>query len=129
MLSAKITSGRSFSLIDDSQLFAHSSVVVLTGRSGMLDPYYLLGIVNSKVFTRYVSLTMPKTNVGRYSLRLSRLRRFPIPDPTSGTVQEASQAISSHVRDLVQQSLRRPPSRELLTSIDRQVVDLYGVDP
>jgi len=129
LLSAKITSGRSFSLVDDSQLLAHSSVVVLTSRSGMLDSYCLLGIVNSKVFTRYVSLTMPKTNVGRYSLRLSRLRWFPVPDPTSGTVQEPSQAISSLVRDLLQQPLRRPPSRGLLTSIDRQVAGLYGVDP
>lgn len=129
LLSAKITSGRSFSLIDDLQLLAHSSVVVLTCRSGILDPYYLLGIVNSKVFTHYMSLTMPKTNVGRYSLRLSRLRWFPVPDPTSASVREATQAISSLVRELVQQSLRQSPSQELLTSINRQVTDLYGVNP
>ncbi|MFC1596330.1 Eco57I restriction-modification methylase domain-containing protein [Planctomycetota bacterium] len=128
LLSAKIASGRSFSLIDDSQLLTHSSVVVLTGRNDMLDPYYLLGIVNSKVFTRYVSLTMPKTNVGRYSLRLSRLRWFPVPDPMSETVQAPSRAISSLVRDLVQQSFQHLTSRDLLTSIDRQVADLYGVD-
>jgi len=129
LLSAKITSGRSFSLIDDSQLLAHNSVVVLTCRNGILDPYYLLGIVNSKVFTRYVSLTMPKTNVGRYSLRLSRLRWFPVPDPTSASVREAAQAMSSLVRGLVQQSLRQSPSQELLTVIDHQVTNLYGVDP
>jgi adenine-specific DNA-methyltransferase len=129
LLSAKITSGNSFSLIDNPQLLAHNSVVVLTDRSGAIDPYYLLGIVNSKVFTRYVSLTMPKTNVGRYSLRLSRLRRFPVPDPTSENTRQASQAISSLVRDLVQQSSRHPPSQDLLTAVDCQVADLYGVDP
>ena len=129
LLRAKTTSGRSFSLIDDPQLLAHSSVVMLTGRSGILDPHYLLGILNSEVFARYVSLTMPKRNLGWYSLRLSRLRWFPVPDPTSESVQDASQAISSLVRDLLQQSLRHPPSRKQLTSIDRQVADLYGVDP
>ena len=56
-MSAKITSGNSFSIIDDMQLLAHCSVVVLADHAGKVDPYYLLGIVNSKVFTRYVSLT------------------------------------------------------------------------
>ncbi len=129
LLSAKITSGNSFSLIDNSQLLAHNSVVVLTDRRGTLDLYYLLGIVNSKIFTRYVSLTMPKINVGRYSLQLSRLRRFPVPDPENKKTRKTSQAISSLVHDIVQQSLRRPPSQELFTAIDRQVADLYGVDP
>ena len=129
LLSAKVTSGNGFSLIDDSQLLAHSSVVVFRSRTESLDPYYLLGIVNSKVFARYVSLTMPKINVGRYSLRLSRLRRFPVPYPMSENTRQTSQAISSLVHDLVQQSIRRPPSQELLTAIDRQVADLYGVDP
>ncbi len=129
LLSAKITSGNSFSLIDNSQLLAHNSVVVLTDRRGTLDPYYLLGIVNSKIFTRYVSLTMPKINVGRYSLQLSRLRRFPVPDPASENTRHTSQAISSLVQNLMHQSLRRPPLQELLTAIDRQVADLYGVDP
>jgi len=129
LLSAKITSGSSFSLIDNSQLLAHSSVVVLSARPGTLDTHYLLGIVNSRVFTRYVSLSMPKTNVDRYSLRLSRLRRFPIPDPATESTRRASQEISSLVREIVQQSLHRPPLKELLTTIDRRVADLYGVDP
>jgi hypothetical protein len=129
LMSAKITSGNSFSIIDDSQLLAHCSVVVLTDHTGKLDPYYLLGIVNSRVFTRYVSLTMPKTNVGRYSLRLSRLRRFPVPDPACESTRQSSQAISSLVHNLVQQSMQCPPAQELMKAIDRQVADLYGVDP
>jgi len=129
LMSAKITSGNSFSIIDDLQLLAHCSVVVLTDHAGKVDPYYLLGIVNSEVFTRYVSLTMPKTNVDRYSLRLSRLRRFPVPDPACESKWQSSQAISSLVQDLVQQSMDRPPSPELMKAIDRRVADLYGVDP
>ena len=129
LMSAKITSGNSFSIIDDLQLLAHCSVIVLKDHAGKADPYYLLGIVNSKVFTRYVSLTMPKTNVSRYSLRLSRLRQFPIPDPACESTRQSSQAISSLVQDLVQQSMRRPPSQKLMTDIDRRVADLYGVDP
>ncbi len=129
LMSAKITSGNSFSIINDLQLLAHSSVVVLTDHTGTLDPYYLLGIVNSKIFTRYISLTMPKINVGRYSLQLSRLRRFPVPDPANENTRHTSQAISSLVHDLVQQSLRLPPSQELLIAVDRKVANLYGVDP
>jgi len=114
LMSAKITSGNSFSIIDDLQLLAHCSVVVLTDHARKVDPYYLLGIVNSKVFTRYVSLTMPKTNVGRYSLRLSRLRQFTVPDPACEGPRQPSQAISSLVRDIVQHSMDRPPSPELM---------------
>ena len=128
LLSAKITSGGKFSLIDASQTLPHNSVISLAGHSGMLNPYYLLGIVNSKIFMRYVSLTMPKINLGRHSLRLSRLRCFPVPDPTSENVRQASQAISSLVRDLVQQSRRNAPSQKLLAAIDRQVADLYQTD-
>ena len=128
-MSAKITSGNSFSIIDDLQLLAHCSVVVLADHAGKVDPYYLLGIVNSKVFTRYVSLTMPKTNVGRYSLRLSRLRRFPVPDPGCESTRQASQAISSLVRNIVQQSIHGPPSQGLMEAIDCRVADLYRVDP
>ena len=128
-MSAKITSGNSFSIIDGFQLLAHSSVVVLTDHTGTLDPYYLLGIVNSRVFTRYVSLSMPKINVGRYSLRLFRLRRFPVPDPTCESTRQSSQAISSLVHDLVQRSLRHSPPQELMEAINRRIADLYGVDP
>lgn len=128
LLSAKITSGGKFSLIDDPQTLPHNSVISLADHSGMLDPYYLLGIVNSRIFMRYVSLTMPKINLGRHSLRLSRLRCFPVPDPISENVRQASQTISSLARDLLRQSRRSVPSQKLLAAIDRQVADLYQTD-
>ena len=56
LMSARITAGSGFALICDPKLLAHNSVVVLTPLDDGVDLHYLLGVLNSKVFSRYVSL-------------------------------------------------------------------------
>jgi len=124
LMSARITSGASFALIRDPKLLAHNSVVVLTPRNDSVDLCYLLGVLNSRVFARYISLTMPRISAGRFSLRLSALRRFPVPMVRTGFNEATCRRIAS----LVCQWLGIPAGRvrsDLHNSIDAEVTGLY----
>lgn len=124
LMSARITSGGGFALIRDPKLLAHNSVVVLTPAHDEVDLYYLLGVLNSKVFSRYISLTMPRINAGRFSLRLSALRRFPVPITATDSDETPCRRIASLVREWLGISAR-PVRSELHNAIDAEVARLY----
>jgi len=116
----------SFTLVDDPAVLAHNSVIALTPRVGIVDICYLLGILNSRIFGRYVSLVMPPINAGRHSIRLSKLRRFPVPDPQLEGNREACMHIASLVRDLTRVPMGRPLPPDIMTTIENEVAHLYG---
>jgi hypothetical protein len=126
LMSPKITCGNRFRLIGDSMLVAHESVVVITPKKDLIDPYYLLGILSSKVFARYVSLTMPKINVGRFSLRLLPLRKFPLPKLTLGDNAEVSGRIAPMVQEWFDQSADQAQVPILPHSIEAEIDRLYN---
>jgi hypothetical protein len=112
----------------DPYLLPHSSVVILTPRTELPDMHCLLGILNSRVFARYISITMPKISAGRYSLHLSRLRWFPVPDLACERDRETCRRISTLVQKRVTMSERQAPPKELVAGIEDQVACLYGFD-
>ena len=126
LFSARIVSTGSFTLVDDPAVLAHNSVIALTPRVGIVDICYLLGILNSRIFGRYVSLVMPPINAGRHSIRLSKLRRFPVPDPQLEGNREACMHIASLVRDLTRVPMGRPLPPDIMTTIENEVAHLYG---
>ena len=101
LMSSTITSGRGFVLIDDPKLLAHNSVVVLAPVDDRVDLYFLFGVLNSNVFSRYIALTMPRISAGRFSLRLSALRRFPVPARPTGSSDGACRQIALLARKLL----------------------------
>jgi len=123
---AKINSGGGFRLVNDPMLVAHCSVAVLTPRDDTMDLYFLLGVLNSKVFARYVSLTMPRISAGRFSLRLSPLRQFSVPNSKSG----ANETACRHIASLVGEWLRLPTTHlgqsDVTDIIEEEVARLYG---
>jgi hypothetical protein len=127
LMSAKITSGNGFKLINDPKLVAHCSVVVLTPHDNMVDLHYLLGILNSNVFARYVSLTMPRINAGRFSLRLSSLRRFPVPTVAAGADETTCSRIASLVSEWLQGPTECFGRSDLPDIVEADVARLYGV--
>jgi hypothetical protein len=83
LVSSKISSPAGFTLIDNPASVCHNSVVVIVPDASKMDAHCLLGILNSGVFWRFVCLTTPYMGCGRQVLRLSDVRRFPIPRPTT----------------------------------------------
>jgi SAM-dependent methyltransferase len=124
LMSSTITSGKSFILVHDPKLLAHNSVVVLAPRDDDVDLYFLLAVLNSKVFSRYIALTMPRISAGRFSLRLSAMRRFPVPGglacPSDGTGRQ----IASLARKLLGVPAGRVGS-DLRDTIEAEVARLY----
>jgi hypothetical protein len=112
--------------MSDPLLVAHDSVVVITPVKNRIDPYFLLGVLNSKIFARYVALTMPKINVGRFSLRLLPLRRFPLPILESGDNAAAYGRIATMVREWHAQSADCLQGRILPDPIEAEIDRLYN---
>ncbi len=83
LVSSKISSPVGFALIDDPMATFHNSIVVIVPDTFKIDPHSLLGILNSNVFWRFIRLTTPYMGCGRQVLRLSDVRRFPIPSPVT----------------------------------------------
>lgn len=125
LMVSRITSGNGFRLIVDSELLAHNSVAVLTQVNDSVDCHYLLGLLNSTIFARYIALTMPRISTGRFSLRLQPLRRFPILLPQDGKHEVAIHRISILVRRCLGNSLSCPSGSRLPASIDAEVRRLY----
>jgi hypothetical protein len=120
-----ITSGRGFVFINDPKLLAHNSVVVLAPLDDHIDLYFLLGVLNSKVFSRYIALTVPRISAGRFSLRLSAMRRFPVPAAPTDSSEGAGRQIASLARELLGVPAGRVRS-DLRDTIDAEVAQLYN---
>ncbi len=86
-----------------------------------IDPHYLLGILNSSVFWRFVRLTTPYMGCGRQVLRLSDVRRFPIPWPMT----EERQHLCEKIGDLARQAMQASDVRVVQERIDALVNRLF----
>jgi len=102
LVSSKISSPAGFTLIDNPAAVCHNGVVVIVPDSSKIDPHCLLGILNSSVFWRFIRLTTPYMGCGRQVLRLSDVRRFPIPWPMT----EEQRRLCEMIGDLARQALR-----------------------
>jgi hypothetical protein len=102
LVSSKISSPAGFALIYNPAAVCHNSVVVIVPDASKIDPHCLLGILNSSVFWRFIRLTTPYMGCGRQVLRLSDVRRFPIPRP----MVEEQRHLFEMIGDLARQAMR-----------------------
>jgi hypothetical protein len=91
-----------FTLVDNPAAICHNSVVVIVPDASKIDPHCLLGILNSSVFWRFIRLTTPYMGCGRQVLRLSDVRRFPIPRPAT----EEQRNLFDMIGDLARKAMR-----------------------
>jgi hypothetical protein len=98
LVSSKISSPVGFTLIDNPTAVCHNSVVVIAPDASKIDPHCLLGILNSSVFWRFIRLTTPYMGCGRQVLRLSDVRRFPIPWPMTEELRRVCKMIGDLAR-------------------------------
>ena len=119
-----ITSGGDMTIHSDPTVLCHSGVLVMTPNSLIIDPYYLLGVCSSKVFWAFVRHRMPTMGVGRHSIRLERLRQFPLVEPGTHN-QSLVETIATEARRLVIDPCSTAEGSAIKTGIDRMVREVY----
>lgn len=124
LVSSKISAHRGFSLIDDSTIVCHNSVVVIVPDASKIEPFPLLGMLNSQAFWRFLRLTTPYMGAGRQVLRLADIRRFPIPWPMT----EDQRRLCSLIGDLVQKAMSTRDVDAVQDRIDGFVNEFFGLE-
>jgi adenine-specific DNA-methyltransferase len=120
-----ICSGGDFTMDQEGLYLGHSGTLLLVPDRRQVDPFYLLGVLNSRVFWFFVRQTMPTMGHGRHVLRRSRLRRFPL--LVSDSSRDARQQVSDAVQGLLAAGQANRP--RMLAEVERLVAGLYGIDP
>lgn len=119
-----ITSGGDMTIHENSDVLCHSGVLVMVPNYLLIDPYYLLGVCNSRVFWAFVEHRMPTMGPGRRSLRLERLRAFPLVVADTEN-QSLVQEIAGAARRLAAATLTTSERAPVKAGIDRMVRELY----
>ncbi len=112
---------------DADGVLCHNSVIVIGFPSKAIDPYYLLGVLNSSPMQEYLRHRAIPMGEGQYALRLETLRRAPLPIAGEQVDAKICAAVAQCAAALVDDNTvpsRRPA---LLSRIDRQVMRLYGL--
>ncbi|MFN4260900.1 MAG: Eco57I restriction-modification methylase domain-containing protein [Gemmataceae bacterium] len=122
-----ICSGGDFTMDQEGRYLGHAGTLMLAADQQRVDLFYLLGVLNTQVFWFFVRQTMPTMGHGRHVLRRSTLRRFPlvVSDPS----RELRQQIADAARGLLADGVTKAAQSRLLEQIERQVAELYGIDP
>ena len=90
-----------------------------------VNPYFLLGLLNSSVFWRYAQFRTPTMGLGRHVYRLSALRDFPVP-VIAGANTDIAEKIA-HVAAEIATATCRSEAESRRQQIDQLVQTLYGV--
>jgi hypothetical protein len=122
-----ICSGGDFTMDCEGRYSGHAGTLALVTDQRQVDPFYLLGVLNSRVFWFFVRHTMPTMGEGRHVLRRSTLRRFPL--VVSGSSEDGRQQIANAVRGLLGIGEPAPVRPQVLADIERLVAQLYGIEP
>jgi hypothetical protein len=101
----------------------HAGVLILSRFPGDVDPFYLLGVVNSPVFWSFVQGTMPTMGNGRHVLRRGPLWQFSVVLPKTSIQTK----IAGFVRQLLEVTVENERKR-LKRAIDEAVMKV-GVKP
>ena len=124
ILIGMITSGSDASLDSSGGDCPHAGVLVLSDFPTEIDPFYLLGVINSPVFWTFVQNTMPTMGNGCHVLRRGPLAHFSVVLPSS-SIQAA---IVGRVRQLMETAAANERTR-LKLAIDTAVMETYGINP
>jgi len=101
---------------------AHSTLLEIVPHPPV-DPWFLLAILNSNVFWRYIQMTMPTMGHGRHILRLQRVKEFPLPPRALWTGADAQ-----HAAELAQLSCENSANAEQRQRrINAAIEKVYGI--
>jgi hypothetical protein len=126
LLAGKIGFGNNFTIDVQGCFLCHSTVVIVRPDPKVLSPYYLLGVLNSKVLSLFCQHRMPTIGPGRHICRVLGLKKFPIVLP-EGPVQPTCEEIAALARGLCEGSLEGRARRDARSRIDLLAKTLYGI--
>ena len=129
LLMGLICSGGDFTVDVEGNMLAHSTVLLLAPDPRRVDPFYLLGVLNSRAFWFFVRQTMPTMGEGRHVLRRTTLRRFPLAVPGEGRAIDLQRPVAEAVRGILERGKAVTNSPNGLEEIERLVAEIYGVEP
>jgi adenine-specific DNA-methyltransferase len=122
-----VCSGGDFTIDQEGLYLGHAGTLLLAADPRQVDPCYLLGVLNSRVFWFFVRQTMPTMGHGRHVLRRSALRHFPL--VVSNLSRGGQQQVAEAVRGLLAEGLAQADRLQRLTEVEQLVAELYGIEP
>jgi hypothetical protein len=124
IISSAIGRPASFTLDNDGVL-CHNSVITIGFNSKDIDPYYLLGVLNSLPLRAYVQHQALPMGEGQCALRLDALRRIPVLVPGKQAEPDLCASVAQCAAKLAHDSAPASRRPTLLRRIDRLVMRLY----
>jgi len=124
-----VSSGGGFVLDQHQHLFCNNSVILICPDENVINSYFLLAVLNSKVFWTWTQHRMPTLGSGWHSYRVSILRKFPIPIRLHlhGQDSQLSEEVANLAAKLLNEKLNGTDRANVLSSIDDKVCKLYGI--
>jgi len=124
-----VNCGGGFALDHHQHLFCNNSVILISPDENIINPYFLLAVLNSKVFWTWTQQRMPTLGSGWHSYRVSVLRKFPIPTRPHlhGPNNPLFEEIANFAAKLLNEGLNETDRASILSSIDSMVSELYGI--
>lgn len=109
-------------LSNNNSIIAHNSVMQIIPNQE-LEPYLLLGVLNSSIFSQYNKLLLPTMGFERRVFRLGTIRDFPCP-PQERWQTDTAHSISKLANNLLSESDEQI-SNEQWDKLDLLVKDFY----
>jgi hypothetical protein len=92
-----------------------------------LNVYFLLAVLNSKVFRMWSQRRMPTLGSGWYCYRVSVLRGFPVPVPQNEQDKRLFDEVANLTVMLLNENVRGTDRANAISLIDNKICKLYGV--
>lgn len=118
ILVREITNPRILATITDEEYYNTPSIINCI--EFRVNPYYLLGLINSKLFSFYHNTTSPKANKGLFpKILVSDIKKLPI---------KYDEAFEEEITNCVKQQLTEF-SNQVDSTLDKLVYQLYDLTP
>jgi len=125
IVASVINSGGGFTMDQHQHLFCNNSVILIYPDENAVNSYFLLAVLNSKVFWRWTQHQMPTLGSDWHSYRVSILRKFPIPTPLHGQGNPLFEEVANLATKLLNEKLNETDRANILSSINCMVSELY----
>jgi hypothetical protein len=122
-----VNSGGGFAMDWRQHLFCNNSVLLICQKERIVNYYFLLAVLNSKVFRTWTQHRMPTLGLGWYCYRVSVLRRFPIPIQRNKQNNLLFDKVANLASMLLNVTHNETERANILSLIDSKICKLYGI--
>ncbi len=127
ILGSVINSGGGFTLDENQDFLCSNSVVLVYPNKNIVNPYFLLAVLNSNIFRFWIKNLMPRLGFGWYSYRINVLREFPVPNFNREQNKRLFNEVINHVKILLDNNFNKTDRSNILSEIDCRIYELYGI--